>query len=409
MSQNDTEREPGRTGSAGGGLLPGAELPAAGAGEAEAIVESAPVAMLVVDASGRISRVNAEAEHLFGYPREELLGSPVDRLVPDASRDGHAALLDGYFADPHPRFMGTERELQARRRDGSEVSVEIGLLPLPAPQGLRVLATIADVSRRVQLAEKLRARSRELEQQAAELAHSRQALEQSNLDLQQFAYLASHDLQTPLRSVSGFAQLLEQHYAGRLDDRADDWIRRVVAGVERMQTLINDLLAYSRVESRARPFARISMQDVYDDALAQLASSILDAEAEVTRDALPEVTGDRTQLVQLLQNLIGNAIKYQGDAPPRIHVGAERSEHGDGWTFSVRDNGIGIDPRHREKVFEIFRRLHTVSEYPGTGIGLAVCRRVVLRHGGGIWCDDAPGGGSIFRFTIPDGKSTDAA
>jgi signal transduction histidine kinase len=243
-----------------------------------------------------------------------------------------------------------------------------------------------------------------VERRTSELRQSNEEIEQSNIELQQFAYIASHDLQTPLRSISGFAQLLRSEYEGKLDDEADDWIRRVVDGAERMQTLIRDLLAYSRVESRSQPFQQVDIALVFDDAVAQLEASISDAEAEVTRGDLPKIMGDHSQLVQLLQNLIGNGVKYHGDEPPCVHISAERN--GVQWTFSVRDNGIGIEAKHYEKVFDIFRRLHTQQEYPGTGIGLAVCRRVVHRHGGKLWVESEPGQGSTFYFSIPDSETS---
>ena len=231
--------------------------------------------------------------------------------------------------------------------------------------------------------------------QMARLERSNRALDASNLELQQFAYVASHDLKAPLRSISGFLQLIQCRYKGQLDAQADEWIDLTVGSAEQLKTLIEALLSYSRVESRARAFAEVSLSEVLDDA------SILDSCASIERDTLPTVIADGTQLVQLMQNLIGNAIKYQRSEPPRIHVSAEDCGHE--WKFAVRDNGIGIDPKQHERIFEIFRRLHTEHAYPGTGIGLAICRRVVLRHGGTIWVESngAVGEGSIFFFTLP--------
>ncbi len=231
-----------------------------------------------------------------------------------------------------------------------------------------------------------------------ELTEAKEALEQSNVELQHFAYVASHDLQTPLRGIAGFAQFLQKDYQGRFDERADDFLVRIVDGAKRMQTLINDLLDYSRVESRSRPFEPVDLNETFEDAVALLRSSIEDTHGEVTRGELPTVVGDRSQISQLLQNLIGNAIKYHGDKPPQVRVSAENK--GGRWTIAVRDNGIGIAAKHRESIFEIFRRLHSADKYPGTGIGLAVCRRIVQRHGGNIWFESEPGQGSTFFFTI---------
>ena len=238
-----------------------------------------------------------------------------------------------------------------------------------------------------------------IEQQADELAASNKALEASNMELQQFAYLASHDLQTPLRAIAGFSQILQNEYHGKIDDNADEYIDRIVGGTKRMQQLISDLLAYSRVESRSVPFNQTDLNKIYADALSLLQASIEDNDGVVTRDELPLVSGDAAQLSQLLQNLIGNGLKYHGDNPPRVHVSAE--QNGTDWKFAVRDNGIGIDEKHHEKIFEIFRRLHSQQDYPGTGIGLAVCRRIVDRHGGQIWVESDEGHGCTFRFTIP--------
>jgi PAS domain S-box-containing protein len=350
--------------------------------------------------------VNAETEKLFGYHRSELVGQRVEKLVPTRFRVEHPHLRQGFFVSPQARRMGAGRDLFAVRKDGSEFPVEIGLNPIETSEGPFVLSAIVDLTERKRLEDALRDVNQELERRVerrtAELAHSNEALERSNLELMRFAYVASHDLQSPLRSISGFLQLIQRDYAGRLGEEADTWINRVVENTKRMRTLIQDLLAYSRVESTARPFAPTDFREVFDDAIALLEAAIRDTGAQVTCGDLPVVMGDRSQLVQLLQNLIDNGIKYHGPAPPRIHVLAEQS--GNEWRFSVHDNGIGIDPKHKERIFEIFQRLHTQQAYPGTGIGLALCRRVVHRHGGRIWVDSHLGRGSVFTFTLPADK-----
>jgi signal transduction histidine kinase len=223
-------------------------------------------------------------------------------------------------------------------------------------------------------------------------------LKRSNEELQQFAYVASHDLQEPLRMVSSYTQLLADRYGDRLDDKARKYIDYAVDGAVRMQRLIQDLLTYSRIATRGGELETINSQSALDEAMVNLQVAIAEAEAAVTHDVLPDIKGDATQLAQLFQNLIGNAVKFRSQATLRIHVAAEKD--GDDWRFSVADNGIGIDLRYREKVFEIFQRLHTRSEYPGTGIGLAICKRIVDRHGGKIWFTSEPGQGSIFFFTL---------
>ncbi|WOD38391.1 response regulator [Nodosilinea sp. E11] len=229
----------------------------------------------------------------------------------------------------------------------------------------------------------------------------RQELARSNDELQQFAYIASHDLQEPLRMVTSYLQLLERRYQGRLDPDADDFIQFAVDGALRMRLLINDLLLYSRVDTRGQSFELTSAQAAVDDAIANLQVAIAEAGAVVTHGELPQVRADHTQLTQLFQNLIGNAIKFRSEAPCRIAIEARQKE--DAWLFSVQDNGIGLAPQYAEKIFVIFQRLHNRIDYPGTGIGLAVCKKIVERHGGRIWVESELGQGATFFFTIPEG------
>jgi len=231
------------------------------------------------------------------------------------------------------------------------------------------------------------------------LVQRAQELARSNTDLEQFAYVASHDLQEPLRMVASYTQLLAKRYQGKLDADADEFITYAVEGVNRMQTLINDLLAYSRVGTRGKEFAPTNCEALVDRVLTNLKATIEERGVVVTCDALPTVMADDGQLAQVFQNLIGNAVKFNNGTPPRVHLSAERNQHE--WTFSVLDNGIGIAPEHTERIFGLFQRLHTSSEYSGTGIGLAICKKIVERHGGRIWVRSAPGKGSTFYFTLP--------
>ncbi len=232
-----------------------------------------------------------------------------------------------------------------------------------------------------------------------ELAQRAEELARSNADLEQFAYVASHDLQEPLRMIASYNQLLARRYQGKLGEDADEFIGFTVEGVTRMQRLINDLLAYSRVGIRTKELEEVDLEAVLRESLGNLEMAAADAHAEVTHDPMPKLPGDYGQLVQLLQNLIGNAIKFHGDEPPKIHVSA-RPDRG-GWKVSVRDNGIGIDPQYFERIFVIFQRLHARETYPGTGIGLAICKKIVERHGGKIWVESTPGRGSTVSFTVP--------
>ena len=371
-----------------------------------ATVESAPIAMIMTDASGAIVLVNAQTEKLFGYGGHELLGQAVEVLVPERFRSQHREMRARFLAAPAARLMGAGRDLYGLRKDGREVPVEIGLSPVRTEEGLFVLSAITDITERKQMEAQAREHTLQLARQAEALKRANEALERSNVELQQFAYVASHDLQTPLRNISGFVQLLKLKYENELDEQADEWIRRTVQATQRMHTLIRDVLEYSRVDAQSRPFEPVACGEVFDEAVALLGASIHDLGGQVTCDELPTVMGDRAQLVQLMQNLIGNGLKYHGKEPPHVHVCAARN--GTGWVFSIRDNGIGIPPKQHERIFEIFRRLHGAHAYPGTGIGLAVCRRIVNRHGGRIWVESEPGHGSVFHFTIPvrtvDGK-----
>jgi light-regulated signal transduction histidine kinase (bacteriophytochrome) len=228
---------------------------------------------------------------------------------------------------------------------------------------------------------------------------TQEELRRSNAELEQFAYVASHDLQEPLRMVASYTQLLAKRYKGRLDADADEFIGFAVDGANRMQRLIQDLLAYSRVTTKQRELRLTSAEAALTRALANLRQAMAESGAVVTHDPLPDVVADETQLSQVFQNLVGNAIKYRGDAPPRVHVGVQRRDQE--WVVSVRDNGIGIDPKYFERIFLLFQRLHGREHYEGTGIGLTIARKIIERHGGRIWVESQPGHGACFTFTLP--------
>jgi signal transduction histidine kinase len=258
----------------------------------------------------------------------------------------------------------------------------------------------AELERRVQeRTAELSQANAELQQEIAERHRAEEELRRSNQELEDFAAVASHDLQAPLRSVSGYLELLDRRYKGTLNSSGKEFISAAVNGAKQMHTMINDLLKVARIRTRGAPFVAVQCSEILDRSLRNLAADIREKGASVTYASLPAVLGDGTQLVQLFQNLIGNAVKYAADRQPVVHVGVE--QRGDDWLFSVRDNGIGIDPRHHKRIFEIFQRLHGAQEYAGTGIGLAVCRRIVERHNGRIWVESEPGKGSTFFFTLP--------
>jgi PAS domain S-box-containing protein len=498
------------------------------------LLEAVPDALVIVNQTGRIDLVNSQTEKVFGYPRAELLGQPVELLIPERFKAGHVRLREAYNSEPRVRPMGIGRELFARHKTGREFPVEISLSPLRTADGLLVISTIRDISlqkareaelrkaearyrtlveeipaitfmapldettlgelyvspqieailgfsqeewlrdpvlwhrqlhpedrdrwnvefaptvaegkpfRSVyrflsrdgrvvwvhgeakvvrgddgrplfiegvafditplkQAEQELKALNETLEQRVAEraaLAEERaRALERSHAELEKFAYVASHDLREPLRTLKNFPRLLARQYAGQLDATAEDYMNRIIAGAANMEKLIDDLSKYSRVVRGERALIAVNCAEVLASACANLQGAIEECGATIAAGALPTLRANQTELVLLFQNLIGNAVKFRAVRPVQVDVAAQ--PQADGWLFSVRDNGIGIEPQYLERIFGLGERLHSKRRYSGTGFGLAICQKIVEAHGGRIWAESRPDQGSTFYFTLP--------
>jgi PAS domain S-box-containing protein len=349
------------------------------------VLAASPDAFVAVNPAGRITDWNTEAARTLGWTREEAIGRGLtDTLIPERFHAEHRRGFATFVETGTGPILHQRIELVARRRDGSELPVEVTIAPLP---GGGAFAFLHDISERRTADAEIEARTRELER--------------SNAELEQFAYVASHDLAEPLRAISGFAELLESGYRGRLDTEADEFLAFITDGTRRMRAMIDGLLAFSRSGRGELQRVAVDCDRVVDETVAALGALVADRGARVTRDDLPTVRADRAQLAQVFQNLIANALKFHADgATPHVHIGADRLDGA--WRLWVRDDGIGLDPAHRGKIFRMFGRLHSRGEYPGTGIGLAICDRIVARHGGTMDLESSPGEGSIFSFTLAD-------
>jgi PAS domain S-box-containing protein len=368
--------------------------------EQAALLHLAHDAILVRDEDDRVILWNRGAEETYGWTRDEALNKKVGDLL------GTEFLCPAKEVDDAlARRSQWEGELAHRRHDGARIIVASrwALMRENAGGPATILEIDRDVTEKKALEKEIARHHDHLEelvrQRTEELHKAADDLARSNRDLEQFAYVASHDLQEPLRAVTGFVSLLQRRAGDRIDDTAKEYIAGAVDGVNRMQTLIGDLLTYSRVTKQPPELQITSVRAAVEDALANLRTSIQETNAEVQVDTMPVVLANPSQLTQLVQNLVGNALKFRADAPPRVRISARKE--GETWVFSVIDNGIGIDPKYQDRIFLIFQRLHTRTRYPGTGIGLALCKKIVERHGGRIWVESEPGRGSSFFFTLP--------
>jgi len=343
----------------------------------ELLLDHTPDSTIIINEEQIIVYVNKKTLEVFGYSRKELSGKNIDTLIPARFHHLHPNHMVGFFSDSRSRSMGEGQKLFARRKDDSEFSVEISLSPIDSDFGKLVICSVRDVTERIKIQD---------------------ALARSNTELEQFAYVASHDLQEPLRVVASFSQLLGKRYKGKLDQNADEFIDFIVNGAIRMQNLINDLLSYSRLNSKERTHTETNINDILIEALMNLQFSIKDSNATITHDALPVVKANATHLLQLFQNLISNAIKFRSKNNPVISISVKEQQKD--YLFTIQDNGIGIDPNYYDRIFTLFKRLHTQPEYAGTGIGLTLCKKIVELHGGKIWVESTLGKGSSFFFTL---------
>jgi len=360
------------------------------------LLEAAPDAMVVCREDGEIVMVNSQTEILFNCRRDKLITRNIRAFVPNWEYRFQPG-WDDELGDTKIQPVERGVELHAFPEGRSSFQAEFSFSPLQTEEGLVVTCSIRDISERKKTEERIRELNNNLEERVLERT---EALMRSNEELQQFAYVASHDLQEPLRTVSIYAQLLAKRYRSELAGDADQFIKYIVEGSERMEKLIHDLLDFSRVDARATDsFTRTSCDEALNDAIRSVQPLLEESGAVLTREPLPWVTGDSIQLARLFQNLLVNSIKYRKEDAPRIHIAAkiQDGEH----LLSVQDNGIGIEPQYSEKVFGIFRCLQPRDKNSGSGMGLAICRKIVSRHEGRIWVESTLGNGATFYFTLP--------
>ena len=361
------------------------------------LLDNVPIGLCLLRQDFVVLFWNRCLENWTKIPRTEILGTNLCDRFTQLNQSKYRLRFQQVFQSGFPAVFSPQLHqslipsLLPNKQERIQQTT-VNAIPTDDGNGFYALVVLQDIT-------DLSYRIKKYQQELTERQKIQAELERSNAELEQFAYLASHDLQEPLRMVTSFTQLLAQRYQGQLDADADQIIGFAVDGAKRMEALIRDLLTYSRVAIKGKPFESTNCEEVLDLTLNNLQLLIQETGTSIYRNPLPTLLADQSQLVQLWQNLLSNAIKYRSDKPPEIEVGAE-AENGQ-WLFYVKDNGIGIKPEHFERIFAIFQRLHTRQEYPGTGIGLAICQKIVNRHGGKIWLESESEQGTTFYFTIP--------
>jgi PAS domain S-box-containing protein len=340
-------------------------------------------AVILYDSNFKISGWNSSAENMYGWKSKEMIGkSGIDYLKMYPLDMSELNSTNEVFPEE-----GWHGEVIQKRRNMTDINILSSISPLKNEKGL--FDGFIIINRNIT----------DIKQNEEKMKITLDELKRSNEELERFAYVSSHDLQEPLRMVTLYSQLLERRYKDRLDSDANDFIEYIVENAKRMKQLIDDLLEYSRLTNRAKEFENIDLEKVLENVLSNLSILIVENNVTVTHDSLPTVLADENQMMQVFQNLITNAIKFRGVEPPKIDISAKKNEKE--WIFAIKDNGIGINPEHQEQIFEVFKRLHTQEEYPGTGIGLSIVQKIILHHHGRIWAESEPGKGSTFYFTIP--------
>lgn len=351
------------------------------------IIDNAVDGIITINEYGVVSSYNKACEKIFGYKEGEVIGNNINMLMPSPYRQEHDSYLKNYRQTGKKKIIGIGREVAGKRKDGSVFPVDLSVSEISLSGKRFFSGIVRDITER-----------KEAEQERERLIEQ---LTDSNEDLQRFAYVCSHDLQEPLRMIRSFSEKFESHFSHIVekDEKGKKYMGFILDGAKRAQNLIYGILSYSRIDKETQKTETIDMNEQLEAVKDNLFTNLEEIGGKITSEDLPEIKGNRTQIYQLLQNLINNGLKYQNQGvKPHIHLGYE--DLGSHWEFHVKDNGIGIAEKHLKRIFEVFKRLHNKDEYQGTGIGLSICKKIVERHGGKIAVESEPGEGSTFRFTI---------